>query len=130
MLKIWDWISGKLLHEIEVHTEILPTIQVPTPTRKRFNEDDEGGKKRGKRGKGKKKAKEEEMEESDMGVGEEQAEEARPSTQHDNLIMTDQSEQDAQVVTTPSSPLASPTKTIVIHKIDSIEQDIVFSAVG
>ena len=118
MLKIWDWMTGVLKHEVAVLDAVEPFMAVRALKRKRGygDLDDEGEipegarkkrKKGHRKGKGKEKAKEEDMEvETDGDEGEGEDEEKDPK----------------------------PEKVLVIHKIDTLPSDsgpqVVFSAVG
>jgi tRNA (guanine-N(7)-)-methyltransferase subunit TRM82 len=115
MLKIWDWMTGVLKHEIAVLDAVEPFMAVRGLKRKRGcgDLDDEGEmpegarikrKKGHRKGKGKEKAKEKEAD-ADDDEGE------------------DEEEEDSK-----------PEKVLVIHKIDMLLSDsglqVIFSAVG
>ena len=118
MLKIWDWMTGVLKHEVAVLDAVEPFMAVRALKRKRgYGElDDEGEipegarikrKKGHRKGKGKEKAKEKDKEaDADDDEGEEEEE-----------------EEDSK-----------PEKVLVIHKIDTLHSDsgpqVIFSAVG
>ena len=120
MLKIWDWMTGVLKHEVAVLDAVKPFIAVRALKRRRCYDDldDEGeipagarikrkkGHRKGK-GKGKGEAKEKDEEGNvDGGEGE-----------------GGDKEEDSK-----------PEKVLVIHKIDTLPSDsgphVVFSAVG
>ena len=42
MLKIWDWMSGDVLNEIQIFDSVLPFIKVRPPKRKRAKDREEG----------------------------------------------------------------------------------------
>lgn len=108
VLKIWDWMTGTVKHEIEVLETAVPFIAVRTLKRKRGSDDGEapeGGKFRRKKGSGKKQEADKEL----MEAGEdENVNEASGETK--------------------------PEKVLVIRRIQSVNSDsgphIVFSAVG
>lgn len=118
MLKIWDWMTGVLKHEVAVLDAVKPFIAVRALKRRRWYDDldDEGEipegarikrKKGHHKGKGKGKAKEKDKEgDVDGGEGEDE-----------------DKEEDSK-----------PEKVLVIHKIDTLPSDsgphVVFSAVG
>ena len=115
MLKIWDWMTGVLKHEVAVLDIVEPFIAVRALKRKRWygDVDDEGEmpegarikrKKGHRKGKGKEKAKEQDN--ADDGEGE------------------DEDKEDG----------SKPERVLVIHKIDTLPSDsgpqVIFSAVG
>jgi tRNA (guanine-N(7)-)-methyltransferase subunit TRM82 len=55
MLKIWDWMSGKVLHEIVIFDTVKPFIKVKAPTRKQGGDDREDEEASQRRNKGKHK---------------------------------------------------------------------------
>ena len=115
MLKIWDWMTGVLKHEVVVLDAVKPFIAVRALKKKRGYygdlDDDgeipEGARKKRKKGKGKgkEKAKEKDNADDDEGEVEEEVEED-----------------------------SKPEKVLVIHKIDTLPSDsgpqVIFSAVG
>ena len=118
MLKIWDWMTGVLKHEIAVLDAVEPFMAVRALKKKRRygDLDDEGEMPEGARvkhkkrkGKGKEKAKEKDMEvDGDGDEGEDEEEEVGEDSK--------------------------PEKVLVIHKIDTLPSDsgpqVIFSAVG
>ena len=118
MLKIWDWMTGVLKHEVAVLGSVEPFIAVHALKRKRgygdlddMGEIPEGArikrKKGHRKGKGKEKAKEKDREaDADDSEGEDE-----------------DKEEDSK-----------PEKVLVIHKIDTVPSDsspqVIFSAVG
>ncbi|KAG1728050.1 WD40-repeat-containing domain protein [Suillus paluster] len=108
VLKLWDWMSGKLLRNIDVFSAVQPFIVVKPPKKKReWKDEDEDveptGRKRGRR-KGKKKLK------GTPSVDDRDAEESqdKASTEESELVF-------------------------VVHKVASVAslgQRIVFSVVG
>ena len=118
MLKIWDWMTGVLKHEVGVLDVVEPFMAVRALKRKRgyADLDDEGeipegarikNKKRKAKGKEKAKEKEKEVDDDDEGEDEEEEEVGEES---------------------------KPEKVLVIHKIDTLLSDsgpqVIFSAVG
>jgi hypothetical protein len=116
MLKIWDWMTGVLKHEVEVLDAVEPFMAVRALKKKRGygDLDDEGEipegarikrKKGNRKGKGKEKAKEQD---DDADEGEREDEDK---------------EEDSK-----------PEKVLVVKKIDTLSSDsgpqVVFSAVG
>ena len=117
MLKIWDWMTGVLKHEVAVLDAVEQFVAVRALKRKRGygDVDDEGDipegarikrKKGHRKGKGKEKAKEKEEVGADEDEGEDEEEEEE----------------------------SKPEKVLVIHKIDTLSSDsgpqVIFSAVG
>jgi tRNA (guanine-N(7)-)-methyltransferase subunit TRM82 len=112
MLKIWDWMTGVLKHEVAVFDAVEPFIAVLALKRRRGDLDDEGEipegarikHKKRRKGKGKEKAKEKDEEDDDEEEEEGEGEESKPE------------------------------KVLVIHKIDTLVSDsgpqVIFSAVG
>jgi tRNA (guanine-N(7)-)-methyltransferase subunit TRM82 len=116
VLKIWDWMTGALKHEVSVLDAVEPFMAVRALKRKRGYDDfdDEGEipegariKHKRRKGKGKGKAKEKDKEvdaNDDEGQEEEEEDESKPE------------------------------KVLVIHKIDTLPSDsgpqVIFSAVG
>ncbi|KAF9475213.1 WD40 repeat-like protein [Pholiota conissans] len=123
MLKIWDWMTGALKHELPVFEVIEPFIAVRVSKRKRGygGEDDEGNApegsgskgKGGRRKKGKKGPKE-----TEAPAGQEEGEDT-PRPEGAEKKEEEKLEKE---------------KVLVIHRIESIESEsglhIVFSAVG
>lgn len=119
MLKIWDWMTGVLKHEVEVLDAVEPFMAVRALKKKRGygDLDDEGEipegarikrKKGNRKGKGKEKAKEKDKEVDDADDGEGEDEDK---------------EEDSK-----------PEKVLVVKKIDTLPSDsgpqVIFSAVG
>ncbi|KAF8817442.1 hypothetical protein BYT27DRAFT_7227146 [Phlegmacium glaucopus] len=120
MLKIWDWMTGVIKHEVAVLDAVEPFIAIRALKRKRGYDLDDGEdapegarirrKKGHRKGKGKEKAKEKDDEaDGDGGENEGEADEDE--------------EKDSK-----------PEKVLVIHKIDTLPSEIglqvIFSAVG
>ena len=115
MLKIWDWMTGVLKHEVAVLDAVEPFMAVRALKRKRGYGDDhddegevpDGARIKRKKGKGKEKEKAKEKDEADDDEGE------------DEVEVEDDSK---------------PEKVLVIHKIDTFLSDsgpqVIFSAVG
>ena len=115
MLKIWDWMTGVLKHEVAVLDAVEPFMAVRALKRKRVYGDDhddegevpEGARIKRKKGKGKEKEKAKEKGEADDDEGEDEVEVEENS---------------------------KPEKVLVIHKIDTFLSDsgpqVIFSAVG
>ncbi|GLB41843.1 putative required for the formation of N(7)-methylguanine at position 46 (m7G46) in tRNA [Lyophyllum shimeji] len=124
MLKIWDWMTGTLKHEIRVWDAVEPYIRVRIPKRRRGEEDEEDSesrrKARGKKAEGKGKAKEAES----------------------PVETAAKEEEGVPAATTPTGPETRDTptpgeeekadKVLVIRKIDTVPstRHVVFSAVG
>lgn len=111
VLKIWDWMTGSVKHEIEVLEKVEPFMAVRALKRKRGCEDEqtpEGGKFKRKKGRGKGKKNEVNAEVKEA----EQAENANEVPEEET----------------------KPEKVLVIRRIQSVNSDsgphIVFSAVG
>ena len=123
MLKIWDWMTGALKHEVAVLDVVKPFMIVRALKRKRgYSDVDDGedspegarvkrkkGHRKGKgKGKAKGKDKEADGEDGEDGEGEAGADEEEEGSK--------------------------PEKVLVIHKIDTLSTDsvpqIIFSAVG
>ncbi|KAF8659894.1 hypothetical protein AX16_001778 [Volvariella volvacea WC 439] len=125
MLKVWDWMNGKLLQEISIIEAVIPFIKVTPPKRKRgWNESEEGGSskrkfRKGKKGKGKQRegspAEAENVDDDTAIKGEEDAERQETSA---NVGGSSGQEE----------------KALVVYKIDSIadgaEMRLIFSVVG
>ncbi|KAG5647492.1 hypothetical protein DXG03_009429 [Asterophora parasitica] len=124
-LKIWDWMTGAVKHEIQLWDAVEPYIRVSAPKRRRGDDDDEAPeakrKGRGKKAKGKGKAKGAQAGAAKAG-DDEPAEEAKE-----------------EVVAAAPAVKNGPTmelderveKVLVIQKIDSApSRQILFSAVG
>lgn len=117
VLKIWDWMSGKLLRNIDVFSAVQPFIAVKAPIKKREwkNEDEDIEPIEGKRGRRKNKGKRKEKRSGDDGDTEESQNSATPEGQHGEV-----STEESEVV-------------FVVHRISSILSPvprIVFSVVG
>ena len=118
MLKIWDWMTGVLKHEVAVLDAVEPFMAVRALKRRRgYGDLDDDGEipegarikhKKRRKGKGKEKAKEKDKEaDADEDENEEEEEDSKPE---------------------------KPEKVLVIHKIDTVPSDsgpqAVFSAIG
>ncbi|KAF8074939.1 quinon protein alcohol dehydrogenase-like superfamily [Lyophyllum atratum] len=118
-LKIWDWMTGVVKHEVSVGDTVEPYIRVRTPKRRRGEDGEDGPetrrKGRGKKAKGKGKAKaESEVAEAEIA---EVAEDASGATGVEETPLPG-AEDNAE-------------KVLVIRKIDSVSsRHLVFSAVG
>lgn len=117
MLKIWDWMSGKLLRNIDVFSAVQPFIAVKAPKKKREwkNEDEDIEPIEGKRERRKNKGKRKEKRSGDDGDTEESQNSATPEGQ-----LGEVSTEESEVV-------------FVVHRISSILSPvprIVFSVVG
>ena len=118
VLKIWDWMTGVVKHEISVLEVVEPFIAVRALKRKRGQvEDDVDEAPKDSKGKAKRKR-------SRKGnQGEEQA------TDGANAMAMDLKDEDVQDLSEEK-----PQKVMVINKVDSVKSDsgshIVFSAVG
>ncbi|KAG2346668.1 WD40 repeat-like protein [Suillus weaverae] len=114
VLKLWDWMSGKLLRNVDVFSAVQPFIAVKTPKKKREwkDEDDDREPTEGKRGRRKNKGKRKGADDGDM---EESQDSAMPEGQSGEI-----STGESEVV-------------FVVHKVASIPSlapRIVFSVVG
>lgn len=121
MLKIWDWMTGALKHEVAVLDVVEPFMVVRALKRKRGHSDVDDGedlpegarvkrKKCHRKGKGKEKGKGKDKEaDGEDGEGEVEADENKEEG-------------------------SKPEKVLVIHKIDTLSTDsvvqVIFSAVG
>ena len=114
MLKIWDWMTGVVKHEVAVLDAVEPFIAVRASKRKRGHDDldDEGEvpegariKHKKRKGKGKEKDKEVDADDDEGEDGEEEVGET-----------------------------SKPEKVLVVHKIETLPSDsgpqVIFSAVG
>ena len=117
MLKIWDWMTGVLKHEVAVLDAVEPFMVVRALKRKRGYGDleDEGEIPEGARIKHKKRHK---------GKGKEKArEKVKEADADDDEGEREDEEEDSK-----------PEKVLVIHKIDTLPSDsgpqVIFSAVG
>ncbi|KAF5383622.1 hypothetical protein D9615_003555 [Tricholomella constricta] len=115
-LKIWDWMTGTVKHDINVWDAVEPYIRIPAPKKRRREDDDDvpeaKRKGRGKKAKGKGKAKPETEAKAEEVV--EEAQEGGAAAPSDALI-----------------PEKKAEKVLVINKIDTAaSRHIVFSAVG
>ncbi|KAM5544290.1 hypothetical protein V8D89_001950 [Ganoderma adspersum] len=149
VLKVWDWMSGKLIADIPIFDVVEPTIRVKAPKRKRGWSDEDGdegeggeaqkgkgkGKGRGRRarGKGKGKAKESAEAEKDQdqdgsgAIEEEQGD--QPMVEADVDAPEEEKGQD------PSPASEDTVLVFVVHKIRSVDRGehgrfIVFTVVG
>lgn len=109
MLKIFDWMTGKLKHEVEVWSTVEPFIVAyPAEKRKRAVGDDDDGAEEGKGGRRAKRKNKERQSTEEEDVESENAD-AKESVQ-------------------------TPEKVLVIHAIGSVQTEdqkyILFSAVG
>ena len=150
VLKVWDWISGKLIADIHIFDVVEPFIRVKAPKRKRGWNDEDGeadegeggdvqkgkgkGKGKGRRARGKVKGKAKESAEAEKdrdqdgsGHPEEQGDE--PVAEADAGACEEEKGQDA-------APASEDTVVVfVVHKIRSVDRGehgrfIVFSVVG
>jgi tRNA (guanine-N(7)-)-methyltransferase subunit TRM82 len=117
VLKLWDWMSGKLLRNIDVFSAVQPFIAVKAPKKKREwrNEGEDIESTDGKRGRRKNKGKRKEKRSADDGDAEESQGSAMPERQPGEA-----STGESEVV-------------FVVHRlasIPSIAPKIVFSVVG
>lgn len=117
MLKLWDWMSGKLLRDIDVFSAVQPFITVKAPKKKREwrDEDEDIEPTEGKRGRRKNKGKHGEKRSADDGDVEESQDSAIPKGRPGEA-----STEDSEVV-------------FVVHRVASIPSlapIIVFSVVG
>ncbi|KAG6897821.1 hypothetical protein C0992_010625 [Termitomyces sp. T32_za158] len=121
MLKIWDWMTGAVKHEIPVWDTVEPYIRVRSSKRKRWADSEDAPevrrRGRGKKTKGKGKAKAgEEAEAADAG-------EAPVNETLDNAP--------AASVGNPVNLEEKAEKVLVIHKIETTaSRRIIFSVVG
>lgn len=118
MLKIWDWMTGVVKHEVAVLDAVEPFIAVRALKRKRGHGDldDEGEVPEGARIKHKKR----------KGKGKEKAKEKDKEVDADD----DEGEDGEEEVGETSKP----EKVLVVHKIETLPSDsgpqVIFSAVG
>lgn len=148
MLKVWDWMSGKLLSEISILDTLEPHIKVKAPRGKREREDGDnedgnersrniGRRKRGRKGKARAQEIEQPIDEAD------QTESGLPPEDVDmapeELASEDQSgAADAPIDLEDVGSTAHGEQTVlVVHKIQSVDlssngqgRHLVFSAVG
>ncbi|KAI0083845.1 WD40 repeat-like protein [Irpex rosettiformis] len=144
-LKLWDWMSGELLCDIQVGDVVTPFITVRPPKGKwgRSEDDDGEGKaanRKRRRGRGKGKAK---LEQEELGDAE-GAETTAGTSEGAGIPAKDVTMQDADEEDEPAGEIAQteeeakPTEdplVLVIHRVASVdvvgqEQFIVFSVVG
>jgi len=120
VLKIWDWMTGVVKHEVSVLDVVEPFIAVRALKRKRGQAEDDGDEApKGSKGKAKRK-------QSKKGN---QAEEQATEGGHATTLVIDVKDEDFGDLSEEK-----PQKVLVINKIDSVNSDsgphIVFSAVG
>jgi tRNA (guanine-N(7)-)-methyltransferase subunit TRM82 len=118
VLKIWDWMTGVVKHEVSILEIVEPFIAVRALKRKRGQAEDDGDEApKGLKGKAKRK------QGKKGNQGQEQATEGGYAT---TLVM-DLKDEDF-------GDEEKPQKVLVINKVDSVNSDsgphIVFSAVG
>ena len=118
VLKIWDWMTGVVKHEVSVLDIVEPFIAVRALKRKRGQTEDDGDEApKGSKGKAKRK-------QSKKGN---QVEEQATNGSHAATPVVDIKDEG-------ESSEEKPQKVLVINKIDSVNSDsgphIVFSAVG
>lgn len=157
MLKLWDWLSGRLLNEIPIGEVIEPFIQVkPLKRRRTENDGEEGeggesqnrGRRRGGRGKGKVKGKGQDtsrevsvVQEGGEGEGEhtrQQGEDAAPEMRDDapeQPASSEAPERDAGAQVDAGAKAEPDPPVLVLHKIRSLDlgergRYLVLSAVG
>jgi len=121
VLKIWDWMTGVVKHEVSVLDVVEPFIVVRALKRKRGQAEDDGDEApKGSKGKAKRK-------QSKKGN---QAEEQATEGGHATTLVMDVKDEDFGDLNEEEKP----QKVLVINKIDSVNSDsgphIVFSAVG
>ncbi|KAG1728117.1 WD40 repeat-like protein [Suillus lakei] len=117
VLKLWDWMSGKLLRNIDVFSAVQPFIVVKAPQKKREwkDEDEDIEPTERKRGRRKRKGKHKEEKSADDGGAEESQDPAMPEGRPGEA-----STEESEVV-------------FVVHRVASIPSvtpRIVFSVVG
>ncbi|KAI0741370.1 WD40-repeat-containing domain protein [Daedaleopsis nitida] len=146
ILKVWDWMSGKLLADIAVSSTVEPYIKVKTPKKRRGQADGDGGegegeggngaqrtedgkgKSRRRRRKGKGAGKAQPHEESEGG--ENPSAEADPADDQ-TMLENVPAEEHVQVLL----PAPEEVVVLVVHRISSVDRGehgrfIVFNAVG
>ncbi len=146
MLKVWDWMSGKLLANVAVFPAVEPYIKVKAPKRRRGSDGDgdgdgDGGEqKKGKgrrhRGKGKGKGKEEPREDSADVEQVEGAAAPKANETPEHSPMPDATAQETGSGDVQANS-AAPEEVVVfvVHKISSADRGehgrfIIFNAVG
>ena len=154
-LKVWDWVSGKILHEVSILEIVEPFIKVKPPKSKGWGteHDDDGSSnpvrrqgKKGRRRKGKGKEKEQQVVEQggNITVEDDKVEEDEVQGKTTESASVDVEMVDAEPTTTKEvedgiemAPELSETerKTLVMNRIDSVDRGaagrfILFSAVG
>jgi tRNA (guanine-N(7)-)-methyltransferase subunit TRM82 len=120
VLKIWDWMTGVVKHEVSVLEIVEPFIAVRALKRKRGQAEDDGDEApKGSKGKAKRK----------QGKKGNQAEERATDGSDAATLVMDLKDEDFG-----DSSEEKPQKVLVINKVDSVNSDtgpyIVFSAVG
>jgi tRNA (guanine-N(7)-)-methyltransferase subunit TRM82 len=116
VLKLWDWMSGKLLRNIEVSSVVQPFIAVKAPKKKkqRKDEDEDIEPTIGKRGRVKSKGKRKEKRSADDGDAEESQDSAVPEGR-------------------PGEASTEDSEVLVVHRVastPSLAPRVVFSVVG
>ena len=153
-LKVWDWLSGKILNEVPILETIEPFIKVKPPKSKGWGieNDDDGssnpvrrqGKGRRRKGKGKEKEQQVVEQGGNITVEDDKVEEDEVQGKTTESASVDVEMVDAEPTTTKEvedgiemAPELSETerKTLVMNRIDSVDRGaagrfILFSAVG
>ncbi|CDO68396.1 hypothetical protein BN946_scf184815.g43 [Trametes cinnabarina] len=149
MLKVWDWMSGKLLSEINVFDAVEPFIKVKAPKwRKPWHAGDDDDDERGSEGKSKGKGKDKRR-----GQGKQTSEEAREQsadaqqqqagssdrvesvTQAADVVMTE-TRADRPAISRPANESSEAERLVfAVHRIQSVDRGehgrfVLFSAVG
>ncbi|RDB23684.1 tRNA (guanine-N(7)-)-methyltransferase non-catalytic subunit TRM82 [Hypsizygus marmoreus] len=129
VLKIWDWMTGKVKHEIEIWETVEPYVKVRGSRRRRGGEDGEEGNEGKRRGKGKKS--------KGKGKGKAKTEVDKETKEAEAVEETEDVVNDAEGSAAPEHSTDSDgdaEKVLVVRKIDTVTSGdsryIVFNAVG
>ncbi|KAF7308310.1 tRNA (guanine-N(7)-)-methyltransferase non-catalytic subunit TRM82 [Mycena chlorophos] len=116
VLKVWDWLSGRLKRDIAIREVVVPYIKVKPAKRTPWRLGTDGAEGSGSKGKGRKKGK------KGKGKGKQQEEEEHPES-----TPAEEVEESAPVAEQPSE---DETPVLAISQIKSWGTHVVFSAFG
>ena len=137
MLKIWDWMSGQILHEVQIFDVVAPFIRVRAQKRNQKGDDDGGEDTPQATSKGKLKQRKAKVRTRDDDTKSTKNAEEKTSSSFDidpslkTVNMDTRAERDDEnhSVTSTTSDVV-----LVVHKIDTLNSEqgrhIIFSAVG
>ncbi|TDL23976.1 WD40 repeat-like protein [Rickenella mellea] len=127
-LKIWDWMSGKLEFELDIHDAVMPYVKVKPPRRKHRSEGEDDG------------------EDDDLSARQRRKEQKKPKKSRSNADQEEpadgelepktvgEREGDAMAVDFSERSAPPEEPILALHKIDSLQSTqgrlLIFSAVG